>query len=690
MPYILIADDNHESRYMLDVLLQKNGYETATVPNGKDALEIAHTRHPDLIISDILMPVMDGFTLCQQLKTDADLVKVPFVFYSATYTEPKDIEFGLSLGAARFLVKPQDIDVLLQVVGELLTRKGNENPEVSERSFEEEMEVLRRYNETLFHKLEKKMVDLKSANEALKTEIERRESTEANLRESERRLQTLLDTLPIGLAWADEEDRTQHVNRRFVELFGYGAEEMATIREWFALVHPDPISGGQLLISWTEAMENARRSGRPTPSFDVRLACKDGSFRDVSVTGAVVGNLHLAIFFDITEQKSLQEQLMQAQKLESIGNLAGGIAHDFNNILTAVTGFAGLLKMKMDRADPLLSYVTELATAGMRGAALTHQLLAFGRKQILDVGRMDLNETMTNLQKMLKRLIREDIALSFEPCTGSLPVLADANQIGQVVINLVTNARDAVPNGGSISISTRTAAINQAFVKRHGYGEVGPYAVISISDNGIGMDEETKKKIFEPFFTTKEMGKGTGLGLAVVYGIVRQHKGIVHVDSGPGKGSRFDVYLPLAEGKADIEDRSAEDASSWSGSETILVAEDDEMIRILAGDILRSSGYKVLLAKDGEAAIDIFREQPQAIDLVVFDLIMPGKRGFDAYLEILEIAPKVKVLFVTGYSEAEIERGELRNLELPLLQKPYSLTSFLRKVREILNGQTGR
>lgn len=688
MPLILIADDNHESRYMLHVLLGKNGYETATATNGREAFEMVLTRCPDLIISDILMPVMDGFALCRQLKADARLMKVPFVFYSATYTEPEDIELGLSLGAERYLIKPQEIDVLLQVVGELVNGKVNGNMDVPERSFDEEMEVLKRHNEALFRKLEKKMIDLESANEALRREIERRESTEANLREGERRLQTLLDTLPIGLAWAHHEDRAQNINKRFVQLFGYTEEDMAVIKEWFTLVRPDMISRGLPFASWAGAMETARSTGKPTPSFDVRMRCKDGSFRDVSVTGAVVGNLHLAIFFDMTEQRSLQDQLMQAQKLESIGNLAGGIAHDFNNILTAVTGFAGLLKMKMDKADPLLSYVTELATAGMRGAALTHQLLAFGRKQILNVVPMDLNDTMANLQKMLNRLIREDIRLSFAPCPGPLPVLADMNQIGQVVINLVTNARDAMPDGGAITISTRAEAISQAFVKRYGYGDVGTYAVVSVSDSGTGMDEETQKKIFEPFFTTKETGKGTGLGLAVVYGIIRQHKGIVRVESRLGEGSCFDVYLPLAEGIWGAQERSVEDLSLWRGSETILVAEDDEMVRNLAGDALRSSGYNVLLAEDGEAAIEIFKQQPEAIDLIVFDLIMPGRRGLDAYQTILEKAPKIKVLFVTGYSEAEIEKGDLRKLGLPLMQKPYALASFMAKVRQILDEKT--
>ncbi len=620
-----------------------------------------------------------------------ELRRIPFIFYTATYTEPKDVEFGLSLGADRFLIKPQEIEVLLQAFREVLSGNGTTAQAAApERSLGEEMEILRHHNEALFRKLEKKMADLETANQALRREIEKRQLIEASLRESEGKLQALLDTLPIGLAWADSEGVIQYVNGKFVELFGYGVGDTATIKDWFLRASPDPMEREPLSSSWARAMETARQTGMATPSFNVRVVCKNGSFRDVSVMGAVVGNLHLATFLDITEQKRLQEQLLQAQKLESIGNLAGGIAHDFNNVLTTVTGFAGLLQMKMQGADPLLAYVNELASAGMRGAALTHQLLAFGRKQILNVGTMDLNESIKSLQKMLGRLIREDIHLSFNPCAGPLPVLADANQISQVVINLATNARDAMPKGGALTISTGVAEIDAVFVRRLGYGEPGAYALVSITDSGTGMDEKTKGKIFEPFFTTKEIDKGTGLGLSVVYGIIRQHKGIVHVESEPDKGSRFDVYLPLLKGDVDVEKPAGGVVDIWGGSETVLLAEDDDMIRAMAADILKSKGYRVLLAKDGVAAIAAFKQQPLAIDMVVFDLIMPKKSGFDAYLEIKEAVPRVKALFVTGYSEAEIERGELKKRELRLLQKPYTPADFLRTVRELLDGKSDR
>jgi two-component system cell cycle sensor histidine kinase/response regulator CckA len=688
MALILIVDDNSDNRYMLEVLLQKNGFKTVSAVNGKEALEEARKAPPDLVVSDILMPVMDGFTLCKELKSDERLRGIPFVFYTATYTEPRDIDLGLSLGAKKFLIKPLETQALLEELIQVLSEDGIVDAASPEHPPEEETELLKQYNETLFRKLQKKVGDLEMANRTLQEEIKKRLLTETSLRQSETHLKLLLNSLPVGLAWADTEDSVQYVNEKFTELFGYTVEDIPTVRDWFPLAFPDKTISKTFLSNWAE-IGTSRKTGGPTTPFDVRVTCKNREIRDISVIGAVIGNLRLAIFTDITEHKRLEEQLTQAQKLESIGNLAGGIAHDFNNILTTITGFAGLLQMKMDSSDPLLSHVKELASAGMRGAALTNQLLAFSRKQMLDMKTVDLNTTIVNLEKMLRRLIREDITLSFNVAASPFWVMADANQMEQVVINLVTNARDAMPNGGSLAISTETVSIDDAFVRQHGEGEVGEYAAIVIRDDGIGMEAEIKRKIFEPFFTTKEIGKGTGLGLSVVYGIIRQHKGMIYVDSEPDKGTVFSVYLPMLKEDTDIEKQPVKEAKSKRGSETVLMAEDNEVLRKMTKDVLESHGYKVVSAEDGETALAVFREHKETIDLVILDLMMPGKRGFDVYCEIVKEAPQVKVLFVTGYSEDEVEHGEIRARALPLLSKPYTPFEFLRHVRETLDSTDG-
>jgi two-component system, cell cycle sensor histidine kinase and response regulator CckA len=687
MANILIVDDNLDNRYMLEVLLRNNGFDTTSAANGKEALEMAIAAPPEMIVSDILMPVMDGFILCKKWKADERLRGIPFVFYTATYTEPQDIKFGLSLGADRFLLKPLDGDVLLSALTDILAHSSTGEPASFDLSLEEEMELLKKHNEALFRKLEKKIGDLEQSNGALREEIGKRILIENNLRQSDERLRTLLNTLPVGLAWADTRDATQHVNGKFTELFGFTVEDIPAGEEWSSLIRLDPAADGSFRTSWTAAIETARKTRTPTPVLDLRVTCKNGSVRDMSAIGAVIGTLHLGIFTDVTERKQLEEQLNQAQKLESVGNLAGGIAHDFNNILTAITGFAGLLQMKMDVADPLLSHVKELASAGMRGAALTHQLLAFSRKQILDMKPVDLNVTLTNLEKMLRRLIREDITLNFGLTPDRLQVLADANQVEQVVINLVTNARDSMPSGGSLEIATATAVIDEVFVRQRGYGDAGHYAVITIRDSGTGMDAETKRRIFEPFFTTKETGKGTGLGLSVVYGIISQHKGMIFVDSEPGAGSLFTVYLPLLKGDIDAGEQMLEETGREGGSETILVAEDNEVLRNMTITVLESHGYRVIPAADGKEALQAFRANRTSIDMVILDLIMPGKRGFDVYREIEKEEAHTKVLFVTGYSEDEVERGEIRGKALPLLSKPYTPYEFLRQVRRVLDGR---
>jgi len=685
MAIILIVDDNKENLYMIEVLLRKTGFEIVAADNGKEALEKARVTPPDMIVSDILMPVMDGFTLCREWKSDERLGRIPFVFYTATYTDQKDIDLGLSLGAERFLIKPMDPKALLETLQEVLAESKIIRPEAHWLYSNEEMDVLKQYNEVLFHKLQDKVTALETANLTLQREVEKRRLIESNLRKSEERLRSVLGSLPVGLAWGDAADRIEYVNRKFTELFGYVVEDIPTINDWFRQVSPDMQRHDRLNYSWGEAIETARQTGVSTQPFDVRITCKDGTFRDASVIGAVISNLHIAIFADITEKRKLQEQLTRAQKLESIGNLAGGIAHDFNNILTVVTGLAGLLQMRMQNSDPLIRYVNEIASAGMRGASLTQQLLAFSRKQILDIRPVNLNEIVTNLQKMLLRLIREDINLSFTPFAGPLPIMADPNQIEQVIINIVTNARDAMPNGGPLSISTGIVYVDDAFVRQHDEAEIGNYAVIMIRDKGTGMDEETKRKIFEPFFTTKEIGKGTGLGLAVVYGIIHQHNGMIYLESEYGKGSTFTVHLPLLKGDIEVENRSALAVDYKGGSETILLAEDNPMIRDMTSEVLKRHGYKVITAEDGEVAVNLFMEQSKVIDIVILDLMMPRKKGLAVYLDIIKEAPQVKALFITGYSESEVDRYEIRRRALPLLSKPYTPVDLLKNVRELLD-----
>jgi len=387
------------------------------------------------------------------------------------------------------------------------------------------------------------------------------------------------------------------------------------------------------------------------------------------------------------ERRSMQEQLIQSQKLESIGTLAGGVAHDFNNLLTVIGGNAQLGLARLPADAPVRERLVEIEKASDRAAKLTRQLLAFSRRQQLERRSISLNETIREIMKLLRRVIGADIEVRFNAPLDLSPVFADPSQVEQVIMNLAINARDAMPAGGQLLIETNDVTLDQTYLRSHALAKPGRYVQISVSDTGIGMDEETKAHIFEPFFTTKEVGKGTGLGLAMVYGIVKQHDGLIEVYSEVGHGTRFKVYLPVAE-TAMAEGVEQTQAPLRSGTETILVAEDEEPLRRLAQSVVEELGYTVMLASNGEEAVEIYAAHRRQIDLVILDVVMPRMGGHEAYQQIRLSGSDVPVIFMTGYS-AEMIRGRFaENFNIPLLQKPYSVEVFGRKVREVLDASS--
>jgi nitrogen-specific signal transduction histidine kinase len=387
---------------------------------------------------------------------------------------------------------------------------------------------------------------------------------------------------------------------------------------------------------------------------------------------------------DITERKRLEQQLLQAQKMEAIGQLAGGIAHDFNNILTAIIGFGTLLKIETSKDDLLRSYVTQILTSAERAANLTQALLAFSRRQIISPRPMNLNEIIQGVERLLSRLIGEDIELSTFLTDKELTVMADSGQIETVLMNLATNARDAMPDGGSLIIKTELTEINHEFIKAYGYGRPGFYALILVEDTGHGMDEKTKERIFEPFFTTKEVGKGTGLGLSMVYGIIQQHDGYINVYSEPGKGSTFKIYLPLIKSKVEEAELVVHPVLK-RGTETVIVAEDDSQVRELIKEVLEGFGYKVMEAADGEDALKVFNENKDRIQLLILDVVMPKKNGKEVYDEIRKVRPDIKAIFTSGYNVDIIHQKGILEEGSDFISKPISPEELLRKVREILD-----
>src|SRR3989338_8153324 len=399
------------------------------------------------------------------------------------------------------------------------------------------------------------------------------------------------------------------------------------------------------------------------------------------------GNIYLeGIIEEITEKKKLEDQLKHSQKMEAVGILAGGIAHDFNNILSAIMNYGSLLIMKKGGDETTKKFAEQIISASEKGASLTRGILTFSRKQVMNLQVADLNELVRKIEKILLRLIGEDIELKVNLTDKTLTMNIDEIQIDHVLMNLATNARDALQKGGIITITTNITEIDSEFIRIFGYGELGKYALISFSDNGVGMDDETRKRIFEPFFTTKGVGKGTGLGLSMSYGIVKQHNGFIDVFSEPNKGTEFKIYLPLTDKRVEGKKSVEVAAPVVRGTETLLLAEDNSVVRETARAILEEYGYKVVEAVDGEDTVKKFIENMDSIKLIVSDMVMPKKSGKEAYEEIKKISPDMKVLFISGYAPDLLKDKALHENGIDFIIKPVVPDNLLRKVREAIDS----
>lgn len=501
---------------------------------------------------------------------------------------------------------------------------------------------------------------------------------EEELVKSEASLRTLIQTIP-DLIWLKNAAGVYlSCNSMFERFFGAREADILGKTDY-------DFVDRELADSFREHDRKAMAAGKPSSNEEWITFADDGhrALLDTTMTPMydAAGNLIgvLGIGHDITERRSLENQLRQAQKLEAIGTLTGGVAHDFNNILSVIIGFGSILEMKMATDDPLLDNVTQILTAADRAAKLTRSMLAFSRKQALEVKPENMNEIIAAMEKMIRRLIREDIELQISLTGEALPVLADAGQLEQVLLNLTTNAKDSMPNGGTITITTGQAELDDSFRSAHGYGEPGSYALISFIDSGAGMDADVRQRIFEPFFTTKEVGKGTGLGLAVCYGIIKQHGGYIVCYSEPGKGTSFRIYLPLNRDATTAKAAATESPPPRGGTETILVAEDDAAVRELTTSILKEFGYAIIEAEDGAEAVAQFARHGEEIQLCLFDMIMPKRNGMSAYEEIKKVRPDIRVLFMSGYQADAAYAG------VQLILKPVLPRELLQRVRELLD-----
>ena len=862
---ILIVDDRKEELYLLETLLKWSSYDVVPATNGAEALEKLRAEGVDMIIADILMPVMDGFQLCREVKGDEELKDIPFVFYTATYTDERDEELALKVGADKFIRKPMEpeefINIIKGVIGDV--EKGKIKPK--KPALEEEKGVFKLYSERLVRKLEKKMLDLER-------EVTEHKQTEEALRESEGKYRSLtndvLDSSAVGIFILDSDFRIVWVNQSLERYFDLrrseiiGKDKRQLIRERIKDIFEAPESFAEKVLAtydnntyienfechmlpdgereerWLEhwsqpILSGLYAGGRIEHYYDIteRKRAKDEIRRNYDTQTVINSLLRLSLediplekflkravdlifsipwlttksmgciylveddpealvmkaqsrldeprqkacawvpfgrclcgraalaqqiqfadrlddrqeimyegitshghycvpilFTDRTlgvicmylseghrrnqreeefltavanalasiimreqaeeEKEKIQAQLLQVQKMEAIGTLAGGVAHDFNNLLTAIQGHTELAMMRLNEDEPVYRDLKEVKRASVRAANLTRQLLLFSRRQPMEMTPLNLNETVEDMMKMVRRLIGEDIAVTTSMEEDLWTIKADPVNIEQVIMNLVVNARDAMPEGGEIVLRTENVHLDEDDCKAIIDARPGNFVCLSIADTGIGMDKETIERIFEPFFSTKGPGKGTGLGLSVVYGIIKQHEGWINVYSEPGQGATFRIYLPAVSVKPDTVDEQRVSLAEFQGrGERILLVEDDGAIRELSARILRENGYVPFSAANAEEALEIFERENRDFALVFSDIVLPDKGGLQLVDELLSHKPDLRVLLSSGYSNEKSQWQAVRESGFRFLQKPYDLPDFLRAIREVLEAE---
>jgi two-component system cell cycle sensor histidine kinase/response regulator CckA len=643
---VLVVNDNTDQLDLTQFILEQAGYRVLRAEHGAEGLEIATKKSPDLVVSDVMMPVMDGIEMCRRIRENPDLHRVPVLLLSALRVDSKSAVEGFHAGADDYLEVPFEQTRFIAKIARLFERKRDEEAHI-------------------------KLIQTQNA-----------------LRESEERYRILFDNNPFPMWVTDVKTlRFLAINDAALKHYGYSKEEFLSMT--IADIRP-PEDVPALLKSLSETRSR---------KFQAKLwqhIKKDGTVIDVEITSHDLvfdgKPSRLILTNDVTERRwaeitlrQIEEQLRQSQKLESVGRLAGGIAHDFNNMLTAINGYSDLILRRLPPNDPLRRNIEEIKKAGERSAELTHQLLAFSRRQILQTKVLDLNKVISDTIIMFQRLIGEDIQLvaSLSPEIGNIE--ADPGQLSQVILNLVINARDAMPQGGSIVIETERVQLDDRYAGHHISVKPGDYVMLAVSDTGIGMDEETKKQIFEPFFTTKEIGKGTGLGLSTVYGIIKQSGGNIWVYSEPGKGSTFKIYLPRIAETTKVSEKSSQSTDSHKGSETILLVEDETIVRKLSREVLESCGYKVIEAEHGVDALEICEKYEGKIDLLMTDVVMPKMGGRELAEILTKNYPHISVLFTSGYTDDAVILHGIIDVGTNFIQRPFTFDILARKVRELLD-----
>jgi two-component system cell cycle sensor histidine kinase/response regulator CckA len=483
------------------------------------------------------------------------------------------------------------------------------------------------------------------------------------------------------IAVVDAKGKRLYNSPAYERVLGYTPEELKTTSS-FQQIHPDDLE------TVREAARHVQEGGAPR-SIEYRMRHKDGTWRFLESTASPVRNEKgeieklVIVNRDITERKQLEEKFRQAQKMEAVGRLTGGIAHDFNNLLGVMIGYAESIQRRLDKTHALRESIDEIVNAGKRAGSLTQQLLAFSRQQVLHPTVLDLNLIVSDMEKLLGRVLGDDIKVMTSLHADPARLKADRSQLEQVLMNLAVNARDAMPKGGKLILRTANILMDEAFVRQHPYPvQPGSYVLLTVTDTGTGMDAETKAKAFQPFFTTKEKGKGTGLGLSTVYGVVKQSAGYIDVFSNPGEGTTFKIYLPLTDEAVAVEKVHDESAAPTKKEQTILLAEDEPSLRAVTRSTLQECGYTVLEAKDGGEALRVSRQYEGTVDLLLTDIVMPGMGGHALAQELGRERPGIRIVYMSGYTASYT--GLLLGMRKFFLMKPFTRDALLEKICEAL------
>jgi PAS domain S-box-containing protein len=690
---ILVVEDSLTQAEALRLQLTAAGFLVEVARNGEDGIARFDPEKTDIVISDIVMPgSIDGYELCRRIKAGAGR-RIPVVLLTSL-ADPLDIINGLECGADSFLTKPYDADHLMERIEVLLaTRRARVESHL--RLGVDVVFLGRRFTisserEQILDLLISTFEDAVLQNRALREHQEQLEAARTELARYantlEARLERVLASIPDVLYSMDPALAVCHyISPASDAVFGYPPDAfVANPQLWRDLVHEEDGAAAQ---AWRERVLRLRRPER----LLYRIRRRDGTSRwldeeMVPVMDAVGAVVRLdGVARDVTEYKDLEEQFHQAQKMEAIGQLAGGIAHDFNNVLTLISSYAELLLDPLPPDAPQRADLDEIRAAAMRAGDLTRQLLAFSRRQVTESLVLDLNGIVSGMDKMLRRLLGDDVELTAALTTDLGRVRADHSQLEQVLLNLAVNARDAMPTGGKLTIETANVELDDAYTREHVGVVAGPYVMLGVSDTGTGMDAATKARIFDPFFTTKAPGKGTGLGLATVYGIVKQSGGNVWVYSELGAGTTFKVYLPRVDAPLETPPIAEAFTGSLSGTETILVVEDNPSVRRLVSVVLKQHGYTVLDAPDPAEALELAGGYDGRIALLFTDVVMPGMSGRELAERLEAIRTDMRVLYTSGYTDDAVLRHGILQAGVAFIQKPFTPPILLRRVRDVLD-----